>query len=83
MVTPPRGAAFSFNNPSFNLRSLRGNAVLRWEYMPGSTAYFVWTQSRADQDVTGDFQFRRSLGELLDAAPDNIFMVKLSYYWPL
>ena len=42
------GAAgpFSFDNPNFNLRSLRGTGVLRWEYRPGSTLYFVWTQER-------------------------------------
>jgi len=28
-------------NPDFNVVSLRGNAVLRWEYLPGSTIYFV------------------------------------------
>ena len=32
----------------FNVTSLRGNAVLRWEYMPGSTLYLVWTQTRED-----------------------------------
>ncbi|NOT06824.1 MAG: carbohydrate binding family 9 domain-containing protein, partial [Gemmatimonadales bacterium] len=32
-------AAFTQANPDFNLRSLRGNAVLRWEYRPGSTLY--------------------------------------------
>src|SRR5260221_9754593 len=25
------------SNPDFNFKSLRGNAVLRWEYLPGST----------------------------------------------
>src|SRR5205807_8626072 len=37
---------FTFANPDFNLRSLRGTGVLRWEYRPGSTLYFVWTQQR-------------------------------------
>lgn len=30
--------AFLLSNPDFNVRSLRGNAVLRWEYRPGSIA---------------------------------------------
>jgi len=32
-------------NPDFEARSLRGNAVLRWEYQPGSTVFLVWTNS--------------------------------------
>lgn len=32
-------ASFSFADPTFNFRSLRGNAVLRWEFIPGSTLY--------------------------------------------
>src|SRR5438309_1140935 len=38
--------AFTFDNPDFRTRSLRSNAVLRWEYRPGSTLFVVWTQSR-------------------------------------
>jgi len=73
--------SYSFSNPDFNLKSLRGNAVLRWEYMPGSTLYLVWTQSRSQSDGTGDFQFNRSLRQLVNVMPDNIFMVKVSYWW--
>jgi hypothetical protein len=77
------GDTLSFGNPDFNLVSLRGSAVLRWEYLPGSTVYFVWTQSRSGVDPDGEFQFDRSLGHLLDPMPDNIFMIKLSYWWNL
>ncbi|HXX63853.1 MAG TPA: DUF5916 domain-containing protein, partial [Bacteroidota bacterium] len=77
----PGAAAFSFSDPDFTLRSLRGNAVLRWEYSPGSTLYFVWTQTRAASLTSGDFQFDRSFTGMLDIRPDNIFMVKMSYWW--
>ncbi len=70
----------SFNNPDFNFKSLRGNAVLRWEYLPGSTLYLVWTQNRSDDESIGEFKFNRALSRLWDAHPDNIFMVKLSYW---
>ena len=30
----------------FHRRSLRSNAVLRWEFQPGSTLFLVWSQSR-------------------------------------
>ena len=70
----------SLDNPDFNYISLRGNAVLRWEYMPGSTLYLVWAQSREDVDPNGDFRFGKSLNNLFGVRPDNIFMLKLTYW---
>ena len=71
---------FRIGNPDFNFRSLRGNAVLRWEYRPGSTLYLVWTQSRADQSPLGNFDFTRDRRALFALHPDNIFLVKVSYW---
>jgi hypothetical protein len=76
-------AAFSFGNPDFNVKSLRGTVVLRWEYLPGSLFYLVWTQNRADYAHPGEFRLRRDLGDLLTAPGDNIFLVKFSYRWGL
>jgi len=74
-------APIDIGNRSFNYRSLRGNAVLRWEYMPGSTLFLVWTQMREDEETIGDFALRRSANALFDARPDNIFLAKLTYYF--
>jgi hypothetical protein len=68
------------SNPDFCFRSLRGNAVLRWEYLPGSVVYFVWTQTRSEEEEMGDFQFNRSMSRLFTAEPDNIFMIKVTYW---
>jgi len=77
----PGGAQpFTFSNPDFNFRSLRGNAVVRWEFHPGSTIYLVWTQSRSDNADVGDFQLGRDLRGLIGAPPENIFLVKMSYW---
>jgi hypothetical protein len=73
-------APFTVSNPDFNFRSLRGNAVFRWEYLPGSTLYLVWTQERTDGSEVGNFDFGRDRAALLAAHPDNIFLVKLSYW---
>ncbi|MCK4494803.1 MAG: hypothetical protein KAU91_00515, partial [Candidatus Aminicenantes bacterium] len=78
---PGAAEAFSFYNPDFNMKSLRGTIVLRWEYLPGSTLYFVWTQNRADYSNPGDFNFSRDMGDLLTAPGDNIFLIKVSYRW--
>jgi len=72
---------FDFDNPDFDFKSLRGNAVLRWEYSPGSTLYLVWTQRRADSEYHGDFQFNRSFRKLWTTEADNIFMIKMTYWW--
>ncbi len=72
--------SFSFDNPDFDLKSLRGNAVLRWEYLPGSTMYLVWTQQRSDDEYLGSLDFKRSFERILSPEADNIFMLKLSYW---
>ena len=68
------------DNPDFNVRSLRGNAVLRWEYLPGSVIYFVWTQTRSEAEEIGDFKFEESMTKMVAAEPDNIFMIKVTYW---
>jgi hypothetical protein len=85
-IIDPDGAAgpaqpFTVDNPDFTVRSLQGNAVFRWEYKPGSTLYLVWTQSRSSQDSAGNLDYERDRTELLRSHPDNIFLVKYSYWF--
>jgi hypothetical protein len=77
-----QGAAssFTFSNPDFNVRSLRGTAVVRWEYRPGSTLFFVWTQVREGFDTFGDFEFSRDRSALFRDRPTNVFQVKATYW---
>ena len=67
-------------NPDFNFTSLRGNAILRWEYMPGSTLFLVWTQDRSGHETEGEFRFGRGFDQLIGQRPDNIFLAKVTYY---
>jgi hypothetical protein len=73
-------ADYSFSDRDFNVRSLVGNAVLRWEYRPGSTIFFVWQRRQAGSVSLGDFDFDRDLDALLSAPSDNRFMVKVNYW---
>jgi hypothetical protein len=73
-------ASFTFNDPNFTARSLRGTSVLRWEYRPGSTLFFVWTQQRAGSSAFGDYEFSRDARALLSDRPDNVFLVKATYW---
>ncbi len=76
----PATPAFSFGNPDFNIRSLLGNAVLRWEWRPGSTLFLVWQQSRAGSESFGDFDVNRDLAGVFRPRADNIFLLKVSYW---
>jgi hypothetical protein len=71
---------FIIDNPDFNTVSLRGNAVIRWEYLPGSVVYFVWTQTRSDQETIGAFQFNNSVRRMWTLNPDNTFIIKFTYW---
>ena len=73
-------APFTIDNPDFNIRSLRGTAVMRWEYRPGSTLYFVWTQVREGFDTFGDFDLGRDRRKLFSDRPTNVFQVKATYW---
>ena len=82
--------AFSVTDRDFSFRSLRGNAVLRWEWRAGSTMYLVWQQNRSrNLTATGAFANEPNLSrfdpyldakELFGLRPDNIFQVKVSYW---
>jgi len=72
---------FSLAVPDFNLKSLRLNAVLRYELRPGSAAYLVWTDRRQDGRNPGDASFGRDLGDLLAAPADDVLMLKIAWWW--
>ena len=71
----------AFEDRDFNIRSLRVNMVLRWEYRPGSTVFLVWQQSRRNEFNDGSFRFGRDFRGLLDGESDNIFIVKFNYWF--
>ena len=88
---PGPASDFTVSDRSFNLRSLLGNAVVRWEWSPGSTLYLVWQQSRAGRvrasefDETGAldvgiFDLGYDAQELFGLRSDNIFLVKVNYW---
>ncbi len=82
-VDPDGGAAaptFSFSDRDFNRRSLRGNAVLRWEYRPGSALFLVWQQSRFGSIPNGEFDFGNDFEQLWRVQPENIFVVKGTWW---
>jgi hypothetical protein len=73
-------AAFTFDNPDYNFKSIRANLVLRWEFLPGSAFYFVWQNNKENYDNPGEFSLHRDFKDLFRATPNNIYMIKLTYW---
>lgn len=70
---------YSLEDPNFNFFEFRSNLVLRWEYIPGSTVYLVWSQGRTGDNNAGEFSFKNDLNSLYSIAPHNVFLIKFSY----
>lgn len=77
------GENFSFGNPDFNFRQFRSNLVVRWEYLPGSTIYLVWSQGRTSSDTNGMFSYGNDMKDLFQKTPQNVFLIKFSYWFSL
>ena len=74
---------YSFDNPDFNHFDFNSNLVIRWEYLPGSTIYLVWSQNRFDEKTDGHFSLINDVKELFKIYPYDIFLIKLSYRFAL
>jgi hypothetical protein len=70
----------SFPDRDFNVKEMRTNSVVRWEFRPGSTLFVVWSQGRSASDVDGSFRLRRDTNRLLAAEDTNVLLIKLSYW---
>ena len=77
----PLASGLYTDNPAFNSRSMNVNAVLRWEYRPGSTLFFVWTQSTRGSGNPGDAAFLRNVRGIFNADSENLVLMKLNYWW--
>ncbi|MFD2567298.1 DUF5916 domain-containing protein [Pseudotenacibaculum haliotis] len=70
---------YSFRNPDFSFVQFRSNLVARWEYIPGSEIFLVWSQG-----ITGLDDPRNSLSEalenqILNQKKENTFLIKVTY----
>lgn len=75
---------YSFGNPDFTVSEFLHNLVVRWEFLPGSTAYLVWSQTRDYSTDDGIFDFSTQADALFGhTRPHNVFLVKFSYRFGL
>jgi len=74
---------YQFGNPDFAFVQFRSNLVLRWEYIPGSEIFLVWSQGITGLgDVNNDFGTIID-NQLLSERPQNTFLIKATYRFVL
>ena len=89
LVTPrttdfvPYADSAALGNQDFSYRSLRGNAVLRWEYRPGSTLFLVWTTACSAYTSDATFDAASDVRHLCQGKSSNVFAVKVNYWMSL
>jgi tetratricopeptide (TPR) repeat protein len=64
----------------FTFRSLRGGAVLRWDWHRGSSLFVVWQQDRSASLDAADFRMGRGLKALGGLPGSHAFQIKASYW---
>jgi hypothetical protein len=74
---------YSIENPDFNFHQLRSNLVARWEYRLGSFVYFVWSRDKTGTSGSSGASLGKSYSELGKLTPNNIFLIKLNYWFSL
>jgi hypothetical protein len=71
---------YGFNDPNFNVSEWLSNLVVRWEFLPGSTAYLVWSQTQDYYNPNGRMNIGDDLNNLFtDKKANNVFLIKFSY----
>jgi len=73
-----RAPAFFVPRQDFTVRALRGNAVLRWEYQPGSSLFFVWSQQREVEADAANFGVANQVGRTFADPGRHVFLIKFS-----
>jgi hypothetical protein len=74
---------YTIENPDFNFHEFRSNLVAKWEYRLGSFIYFVWSMGRTGTTGSSDISLGESYKELRSVYPENIFLIKLNYWFSL
>jgi hypothetical protein len=74
---------YTFGDPDFAFVQYRSNLVARWEYIPGSELFFVWSQGITDFGEASNGFKTLIDNQLLNAKPENTFLIKWTYRFVL
>jgi hypothetical protein len=81
MLSPGEFAPYpGYVQPDFNNLSFNSNVVLRWEYLPGSTVYLVWSQARLGSRGSYQSSFGDNFNNTFGIPADNVVLLKVSYW---
>jgi len=74
---------YEIGNPDFSFVQFRSNLVARWEYIPGSEIFLVWSQGVTGFGDPTDSLGRSLDGQILNQKMDNTFLIKATYRFVL
>lgn len=74
---------YQFGNPDFSYVQFRSNLVMRWEYIPGSEVFLVWSQGVSGNADPEDKLFKGLDNQILGEKKDNTFLIKVTYRFML
>jgi hypothetical protein len=77
----PGRSVLTVEDPAFSVHELESNAVLRWEYRPGSALFLVWAQTRDADTGVPDFSVPRQARRLWHTEGTNVLLLKASYWF--
>lgn len=70
---------YEINKPDFSYVQFRSNLVIRWEYIPGSEIYLVWSQGVTGSGDPSEHLFRSLDEQIIGQEKDNTFLIKATY----
>jgi hypothetical protein len=65
----------------FNEVILNANVLLRWEYLPGSTLFLVWTQGRYDDTKNYLSSLGERFGDAFRLPHEDVLLLKVNYWF--
>jgi hypothetical protein len=70
---------YDFSNEDFSFIQFRSNLVARWEYVPGSELFLVWTQGVTNSGDPSEGLVRSLSDNVFTNRAHNIFLIKWTY----
>jgi hypothetical protein len=70
---------YEIENPDFAFVQFRSNLVVRWEYIPGSEIFLVWSQGNTGLQDPKDHLFESLNNQIFGEKGQNTFLIKATY----
>lgn len=74
---------YEFENPDFSFVQFRSNLVVRWEYIPGSEIFLVWSNGNIGNQDPKQALFNSLDKQIFGEKGENTFLIKATYRFML